>query len=236
MIEIKRVIFTLIWVLTLCPISVSAIDYDKFIPLIEAGANIRQYSRNETDLDNLVFNVLNNHHNFENISHLTPVTDTAGVLKICDAPFIDDVMYKTFRINTPRPTPDMLIDLGYYYNNGYYYYKSLSAPQSSVEVNEITKVLPLDDGGIYVIFTDTYTSDEALPVTENSAMKLYHDNHGWYISQIYMGLDFSNLSEHLKTPSPAAPYIEFVWDILPAAIFIITIVIAVIILYKFVLF
>ncbi len=154
---------------------------------------------------------------------------------MCNAQFIDDIMHKTFRIKTPRPSPEQLMELGYYYNNDFYYYKD-NTTVHSVTVNELIKVVPLDDGGVYVIFTDTLVTDDSPSVTENSAIKFYRDSSGWYVRAIHMGLDFSNLSEHLKTPEPAKPYIEFVWDILPMFVFALTLTVAIVILYKFVLF
>ena len=234
MIEIKRVIFALLCVFLLNTVSVMAYDNSEFMPYINSCSHIRQFSGDEKDTHSLVFEVLNNHHKFNNLSSLTPSSTQTGALKMCNADFIDDIIFKTFRINTPRPSPEKLTELGYYYNNGFYYYKANTVAQS-VTVNEIIKTVTLDDGGVYVIFTDTFTTDTST-VFENSAMKFYHDSSGWYVKTINMGLDFSNLSQHLKTPAPATPYIEFVWNILPLLVFILTVTVAIVILYKFVLF
>ncbi len=234
MIEIKRVIFSLVCVLFLNVISVSALNNSEFMPYINSSSGLRQYVGKE-DLHKLIVDVLNSHHNFQALTSLTPNATVTGALRMCDAKFIDDIMYKTFRIETPRPQPDQLMELGYYYNNGFYYYKT-NTPSYSVKINEITKTITLDDGGVYVIFTDTLTTENTSPITENSAIKFYRDSSGWFITEIHMGLDFSNLSEHLKTPAPYETYIEFVWDILPLLVFIVTIIVVIVILYKFVLF
>lgn len=235
MIEIKRVIFTFLWVFSLSVTPVSAFDNNEFIPFIDVCSYIDQYNGNKEDLHNLVTDVLNNHHHFQDMSSLSPNATQTGSLRMCDAKYIDDIMYKTFRINTPRPAPEKLMELGYYYNNGFYYYKEREVKQS-VKLHEITNIIPMDNGEIYVIFTDTVTTADNSSKTQNSAIKFSRDNSGLFVTAIHMGLDFSNLSEHLKTPSPVEPYIEIVWNALPMAIFILTLTVSIVILYKYVLF
>ncbi len=235
MIEIKRLIFTLVCLVFLNTTTTIALGNTEFIPYINSCSGIRQYSGDKKDLNKLVLDVLNNHQNFQAMSSIAPVSTETGALKMCNANFIDDIMYKTFRIKTPRPAPNQLTELGYYYNNNFYYYRNNSAILPAT-VDEITKVIPLDDGGVYVIFTDILTTDNSHSTVENSAIKLQRDNSGWFVTAIHMGLDFSNLSEHLKTPEPQTPYIEFVWNILPIVVFILTITVAIVILYKLVLF
>ena len=112
----------------------------------------------------------------------------------------------------------------------FYYYKDIPT-SDSVKVNEIINIVPLDDGGVYVIFTNIIDD-----ITESSSVKLYRDNSGWFVTAIHMGLDFSNLSEHLKTPEPAINYTEIIRNLLPMLVFFITVIAVIVILYKLVLF
>lgn len=235
MIEIKRVVLTVFCIICLTTISISASDNAEFIPYINACSAIREYDGNAENVHTLAVDVMNSHHKFREVSLLTPNSTATGNLKMCDAKFIDDIMYKTFRITTPRPAPDRLMDLGYYYNNGYYYYKD-NGLSHSVKINEIINTISMDDGGVYVIFTNTVTSDNSSPLTETSAVEFHRDDSGLFVSAIHMGLDFSNLSEHLKTPEPAMPYIDYIRDMLPVLVLVITLAVAIVILCKFVLF
>ena len=233
MIEIKRVILTLLCVFSITAIPVQAFDNNEFMPYIKSCSYIRQYSV-ENDIHTLVVDVLNNHHNFRSLSPLTPDSTKTGALKMCNAEYVDDIIHKTFRISVPRPAPEKLTELGYYYNNGFYYYIDRPALYS-VTVKDITKVIPLDDGGVYVIYTDTFTSDDT-STTEYSSIKFYRDSLGWYVKSIHTGLDFSSLSEHLTTTEAVTPYLELVWNTLPLLVFIITIAVVIIIFCKFILF
>lgn len=215
---------------------VFAQDYNDLLPIIRACADIPDYDRDNTDINKLMIGVLYTFQNFETVVSTPSNADTSGSLHMCNGEFIREIMNKIFRLNAPEPSPEKLTQLGYYYSNGIYYYMGGYTAYFATNVNRITNAIPLDDGGVYVIFENTYTENNNEPATEHSAMRFAKDDIGYYVSSIDMGLDYSTLNEQLKTQSPTSPYLDTLNNALPFIIIVITVTVSVIILVKFILF
>lgn len=236
MIEIKRVLFSLSCVFFILSTPATAYAFDELMPLIKACADIPYYDRETTDIHELMLDVLYTYPNFRILSDISPIADTSGALKMCDSNYIRTVMNKAFRLSPPTPTPDMLTELGYYYNNGYYYFTGGYSGYFATNVTEITHSVNLDDGSLYILFSNTYTENSRPPRTEDSAMKFAKDDNGYYVTSIDMGLSYSTLNNELTLHTDNSVPLSSVKKYSPAIIGLITIISAVFVFYKTVLF
>lgn len=234
MIYITRILFTVLAIFCYFPHAYAYNDSD-ILPLIKACADIASYSAETTDENELMLKVLFTHNNFKIVTDKTLKTDKSGSLNMCNAEFIQDVMYKVFRIDAPTPTPDKLNELGYYYNNGYYYYSGGYSIYYATNVNEIVKTVQNTDGSVNIIFSNTYVEGDNKPQSEISEMKLKKDNLGYYVSEINMNTDLTDME---LTSSPVAHksnYSESILKYMPLAIALIAIFISAIVFCVFIL-
>ena len=236
MIEIKRILFSLFCIFFILSGRATAYACDELMPIIKACADIPYYDRKTTDINELMLHVLYTYPNFRILSDTSPIADTSGSLKMCNSDYIETIMHKAFRLSPPTPSPDMLTELGYYYNNGYYYFIGGYSGFFATDVKEITHCVNLDDGSLYVLFSNTYTEKSHPPKEEASAMKFEKDDNGYYVASIDMDLSYSTLNSELSIPENQPVLINSVKKYSPAIIGFITLALVILIFYKTVLF
>ncbi len=171
-------------------------DTDELITLIKCCADIPDYEAGRSDKDKLTLNVLYTHRNFMLLTDIDPGSaEGHNGLKLCRESFINDAMYKAFRLKPDRPALNMLTTLGYCANNGYYYYSGGYSIYCNTLINGIARSFYLDDGTLYIIFSDTYIEGANTPIDEYSTATALKDSDGWYLTSIQMNSDFSRLSD-----------------------------------------
>ncbi len=186
------------------------------LPIIKACADIGSYDRESYDENELMLRVLYTYENFKILTDTSAITSKSGNINMCNTEFIKDAVYRAFRIDAPTPPPDMLTTLGYCENDGYYYYTGGYSEYFATDVREILKVIPLSDGTVYAIFSNTYQSGASTPETEYNGMRLGRDNDGYYAVSFNMGGDFSEVDELLSpTDDEKSPFADLLSRYLP---------------------
>ena len=182
-------------------------DDTQMLHLIKACADIGDYDVENSDIDELMRRFLYTYRNFEIVSDIEPHAVQSGKLIMCNKDFVKDAFYKTFRLNAPEPAPDRLTDIGYCVNNGFYCFSGGYTEYFATDVKEITRVIPLNDNSVYVIFSDYYRSGTNEPVFEYSSMIIGKDSEGYFVKRIKMNDDFKDLHSLLNTEdvSQSAP-------------------------------
>ena len=224
MITIK--IAVIIYVIIQC-LSVTAYAEDSENPellrLIKACADIGDYNSETTDENELMLRFLYTYRNFEIITYKEPFTTQSDNINMCRTDFVRDAVYRAFRLDAPTPSPRELTELGYCENNGYYYFTGKYSEYFATDVRNIEKIVPLDDGTFYVIFSDYYQEGKNPPVLEYSSMQLGRDKDGYFVIAIDMDDDFTKLNSLLK-PKPETGISDNLLKHLPALVIVITIV------------
>lgn len=222
MITIKFAV--IIYILIQC-LSVSANaqepNHTELLKLIKACADIGDYSRETTDENELMLRFLYTYRNFEIITDKEPFATQSDNIKMCRTGFVKDAVYRAFRLDAPTPSPVQLTTLGYCENNGYYYFTGGYSEYFSTDVRNIEKIIPLDDGTFYVIFSDYYQEGIKPPELEYSSMQLGRDKDGFYVIAIDMDDDFVKLNS-LKQPVTENTVFDNLLKHLPAVIIVIT--------------
>ncbi len=233
MITIK--ITVIIYVLIQC-LSITAnaqhSESPELLRLIKACADIGDYNSETTDKNELMLRFLYTYRNFEIITDTEPFPTQSDNLKMCRTDFVKDAVYNAFRIDAPAPSPEMLTELGYCENNGYYYFKGGYSEYFATDVREIQKIIPLDDGTLYVIFSNYYQEGENPRRLEYSSMQIGRDNDGYFVIAIDMDDDFRKLNT-LLNPKPETRSFDNLLKYLPFGIIILSLGTASVVFYRF---
>ena len=185
-------------------------DYEKMLPVIKSCADIGSYDSKSYDRDELMLRFLYTCENFKILTDTPMITSKSGNINMCNTAFVKDAVYKAFRIDAPTPPPDKLTTLGYCENNGYYYFTGGYSEYFATDVKDILKVTPLDDGSVYVVFSNTYQSGNSSPQTEYNAIRLGYDSTGYYALSLDMGGNLTETDKHTapENHSPVKDYIS----------------------------
>lgn len=233
MITIK--IAVIIYVLIQClSVKVCAEDLQntELLHLIKACADIGDYNYETTDKNELMLRFLYTYRNFEIITDKEPFITQSDNIKMCRTDFVRDAVYKAFRLDAPTPSPANLTKLGYCENNGYYYFTGGYSEYFATDVRNIEKIVTLDDGTFYVIFSDYYQEGTNTPQLEYSSMQIGQDKDGYYVIAIDMDDDFTKLNTLLKPMSEIGIF-DNLSEYLPAFIIVLTISAVGFVFYRF---
>ena len=177
--------------------SLSKSDKAELLTLIKCCADIKDYDRNNYDMDKLMRDVLYTHRNFMLLSSFHPEDRTInGDLKMCSERFISDSMQKAFRLDAKRPDEHQLSDIGYCNANGYYYYYGGYTRYFATDVHSIANTFYTPDGSLYIIFSNSF-NDGIVKKDEYSTATAKHDYNGWYLTSIHMNSDFTDMPQYL---------------------------------------
>ena len=179
--------------------TLSKSEKDELLLLIKCCADIKDYDRNNYDMDKLMRNVLYTRRNFIPVSTFQPDEKTINNgLKMCSEKFISDSMYKAFRLEAKRPDEHELTSIGYCVANGYYYYYGGYTRYFATDVHNIANTFYTPDGSLYIIFSNSFYNGIS-QTDEYSTATARHDSDGWYLTSIHMNSDFTDMPEHLST-------------------------------------
>ncbi len=197
-----KIIAVLCMLIHLIAPSASADEYDnaKLLTLIKACADIGDFDSVDYDENDLMRRFLYTYRNFEILSDIPSYAVTSDKVTMCSSAFVNDAVYKAFRINPPSPAPSMLTELGYCENNGFYSFYGGYTDYFATDVLDILKIVTLHDGSLYVIFNNEYRHGDNIK-TEYSSMIIGCDNDGYYVKAINMDDDFARLRELINPPS-----------------------------------
>lgn len=235
---IKRIIFMILMLISLSTDTYAQSACDKLLPIIKACADIGEYDMTATDTPDLVRRVLYTCENFEILSDQPSKYDTAGNLSMCNAEFIDDVLYDVFRIDEIDAAPENLTEYGFFKSNGYYYYSSVGYTNSfATDVKEIIKVINLDDGSKYVLFSNTRQDGESPQCSKISAVRFSYDDLGCYVSAIDTDAELSYLDklESIDERPLNPPILERIKSYLPVAVIVLCFISSVMVFFYFIL-
>lgn len=210
--------------------------YNELLYLIKASADIMEYKSDNFNIDVLMRHVLYTHQNFTLLSSIQPTIKKSGDIMMCSSEFIDDVLYKAFRLNAEKPPVNMLTELNYCYNNGFYYYVGGYDTYFATDVKEITDVFKLPDNTLLIIFNNTYTEGSNPPIPEYSYATAEYDSNGYYITELSMGgnlPDFKTI--HSEAQNDNGIFNEDLKQYLPLIISIIVLALVGIIFYFFIM-
>lgn len=243
MIYIKRIISVPICTLSICTFIIFcsstatfAATVDDVMPIIDACVDIGNYDRDTTDINDLTLRVLHAHTGFESLIGTPPEVISADNLKMCDAEYIERILNDIFRITAPRPEPSRLTELNYCYSNGYYTYYGKPTDNFNSTVNEISNTVELDNGGLLIVFSDTHATDGNSVTRYNTAI-FARDDDGFYLRSLTLDADLSDVSSVIDRNSATSEKVaEFIKRILPFAIAVIALALAVFVLFRYVLF
>lgn len=186
--------------------SLSKSDKAELLTLIKCCADIKDYDRNNYDMDKLMRDVLYTHRNFMLLSSFQPDEKKINSgLKMCSEKFISDSMQKAFRLDAAHPDEHQLSDKGYCAANGYYYYYGGYTRYFATDVHSIANTFYTPDGSLYIIFSNSF-NDGIVQKDEYSTATAKHDGDGWYLTSIHMNSDFTDMPEYLSTINK--PYTE----------------------------
>lgn len=233
MIKIK--IAVIIYVIIQClSVTVRAQDLHntELLRLIKACADIGDYNRETTDENELILRFLYTYRNFEIITDKEPFITYSDNIKMCRTDFVKDAVYRAFRIDAPTPSPQQLTTLGFCENNGYYYFTGGYSEYFATDVNAIEKIIPLDDGTFYVIFSDYYQESANPSQLEYSSMQIGRDKDGYYIIAIDMNDDFTKISSLLQ-PKSETRHLHYLLKYLPVVIIFISLVVSGFVFHRF---
>lgn len=194
MINIKKAV--IIYIILHClfnTVYAESTDDPKLMSLIKACVDIGEYDRENFDENDLMRRVLYTYRNFQIITDVEPYPTQTDDLKMCRTDFVKDVLHRAFRLDAPAPPPDKLTELGYCQNDGYYYFSGGYTEYFATDVKDIYKIIQLQDGTLYVIFTDYYFEGNNDKKLEYSSMRIGHDADGYYVLSINMNNDFKDL-------------------------------------------
>lgn len=190
----------------------SADDTAELMSLIKSCADIMNYDSNDYDLDTLTRHVLYTRENFRLLTDLSPMYSKGGSINMCSTEFIDDVMYKAFRLEPQRPPVNMLTTLGYCVNGDSYNYTGGYNVYFATDIKNIIRTIEGKDNSIFIVFSDTYSEGGKKPVFEYSTALVKRDSSGYYLAQLHMGGSIELPSDF----EPVIPHEKEVYDFRPA--------------------
>ena len=211
------------------PIYAEGTEDPKLMSLIKACVDIGEYDHENLDENDLMRRVLYTYRNFQIITDIEPYPTQTDDLKMCRSDFVENVLYRAFRLNAPAPPPSKLTELGYCRNDGYYYFSGGYTEYFATDVKDIYKIIPLSDGTLYVIFTDYYINGNNDKKLEYSSMHIGRDTDGYYVLSINMNNDFQDLKA-LINPEAESNKRQFS-KYIPAIVAGITIILACIVFF-----
>ncbi len=206
----------------LLSISAHAEEYNskELLTLIKACADIGDFDSSDFNENELMRRFFYTYRNFEILSNFPTNAVTSDKITVCDSRFVQDAVYKAFRLDAPSPKPHLLTELGFCENNGYYSFYGGYSEYFATDVKEIVKIIPLPDNTDYVIFSNDYQEGENKPIAEYSSMIVAQDNDGYFVKSINMNDDFRNLWS-LLNPKPETD--DAIWiHYLPVAVIVST--------------
>lgn len=209
-------------------------ENQELIYLIKSCADLMKYDSENYDIHTLMRHTLYTYRNFTLLSSIPPNHSSSGKIALCSSDFIDDVLYKAFRLQPERPAVNMLTELGYCYNNGYYYSAGGYDTYFATDVEEITDSFKLDDGNILIIFKNSYTEGETPPIPEISSAVAAQDDNGFYLINLNMGGDLpSRQEDHAQESNETSNSVTDAY--MPLFIIIISLAVIGIIIYRFII-
>lgn len=215
--------------------TLSKSEKDELLLLIKCCADIKDYDRNNYDMDKLMRNVLYTHRNFIPVSSFQPDEKTINSgLKMCSEKFISDSMYKAFRLEAKHPDENELTAIGYCAANGYYYYYGGYTRYFATDVHSIANTFYTPEGSLYIIFSNSYYNGISL-TDEYSTATARHDSDGWYLTSIHMNSDFTDMPEHLSTVNELSTNDTGMRRYFPALIILITVTLVSVIIRVYVI-
>lgn len=168
-------------------------DVEDIKLLLCVSADVFDYTAGDTDINILARRMLYSQNNFKYIMGREPeITSVGNSLKLCRYDYINAAAQKVFRIDIPKPRLGELTEYGYCCHNGTVYYTGGYDMYFATEVRDIVKIYNYSASAYYVIFTDSYSENGNIPVTEYSTAIVKRDNSGYYISSIHMNGDMSD--------------------------------------------
>lgn len=186
-------------------------DTEELMNLIKSCADIMDYDSNDYDLDTLTRHVLYTRENFRLLTDLSPMYSKGGNINMCSTEFIDDVMYKAFRLKPERPPVNMLTHLGYCVNGNSYNYTGGYNVYFATDIKNIIRTVKGEDNNIFIVFSDTYTEGDKKPIFEYSTALAKRDSNGFYITQLHMGGSIEFPSDF----KPVVPHEKEILDVRP---------------------
>lgn len=209
-------------------------EESELLKLIKSSADLMEYDSDNYDIHTVMRHTLFTYRNFTLLSDIPPDRTDVGSIMLCSSDFIDDVLYKAFRLEADKPAVNMLTELGYCYNNGSYYSVGGYDTYFATDVKEITDVFTLPDGSLLVIFSDTYTEGNSQPIPEISSAVAAKDDDGFYLLKLSMGSDLPDRSSFIAEDDRTQPDSDkSVY--LPLIIAVICLSIIGIIIYRFII-
>ncbi len=202
--------------------------------LIKSCADLMQYDSGDHDIHTLMRHMLYTYRNFTLLSSIPPNHSVSGKISLYSSDYIDDALYKAFRLQPEKPAVNMLTELGYCYNNGVYYSAGGYDKYFATDVMEITDSFELEDGSLLIIFKNTYTEGDSPPIPEISSAVAAKDESGFYLLKLNMGGDLP--SHHENTEQPQEDTASHAADAyMPLFIIIISLAVIGIIIYRFII-
>lgn len=212
----------------------SAAEQNELLYLIKSCADIMKYDAN-TDINALMRHVLYTHRNFTLLSSIEPSIEKSGDITMCSSDFIDEVLYKAFRLEPEKPPVNMLTSLKYCYNNSYYYYVGGYDTYFATDVKEITDIFTIDKDKLLVIFYNTYTEADNIPIPEYSYAVFSSDKDGFYITELNMGGDLPDLTNFFEKDSNTSESVTTLNQYLPIISALIFLAVIGIVFYFFII-
>lgn len=182
-------------------------EKQELLYLVKACADLMEYNSKDYDIHTVMRHMLYTYKNFTLLSNIPPQHSQSGSIQLCGSDFIDDVLYKAFRLTPEKPAVNMLTELGYCYNNGFYYSAGGYNTYFATDVKEILSAYTLPDDSILLIFKNEYTEGDSSAVQEISSAVAAKDKNGFYLLSLNMGGELPDIhgTVHHDTETDTEP-------------------------------
>ncbi|MDD6762190.1 MAG: hypothetical protein PUD92_00885 [Clostridiales bacterium] len=214
---------------------ISSGDKEQLLLLLKACADITEYDSSSYNEHELMLRMLYTYRNFTVLSDIAPQSGGTADKKLLNSAFVDDAMYRAFRIKPEHPDVSRLTELGYCYSGGYYYYTGGYSGYFATDVKEIKSISKISDSAYYIVFTDTFTDSDTPLTKEESTAVAARDDDGFYLTELHMGGYPNPSPTYTAAPSGVSAARSTLKQLLPVIILLLTLAAAAIVFYTYII-